>query len=71
MYVGVLLILAGWATTFRSPTLAFYAVAIAVVFHLRVLLGEEPWLARTHGEAWTRYRERVPRWLTSSRWSRR
>ena len=32
-------------------------------FHLRVLLHEEPFLARTHGEAWTAYRARVGRWL--------
>jgi hypothetical protein len=35
------------------------------MFHLRVVFGEEPWLARTHGAAWTEYRARVPRWLLS------
>jgi protein-S-isoprenylcysteine O-methyltransferase Ste14 len=32
-------------------------------FHLRVIYGEEPWLARTHGAVWDEYRARVPRWL--------
>lgn len=47
--------------------IAIYAVALAVAFHLRVLFGEEPWLARTQGVAWVRYYERVPRWLLPRR----
>jgi protein-S-isoprenylcysteine O-methyltransferase Ste14 len=31
--------------------------------HLRVVLGEEPWLARTHGATWDDYTKRVRRWL--------
>ena len=63
MYVGVLLILTGWATSFRTPTLAIYAVVVAILFHLRVLAHEEPWLARTFPGEWPAYRSRVPRWL--------
>jgi protein-S-isoprenylcysteine O-methyltransferase Ste14 len=63
MYVAVLLILCGWALGFRSRTLWTYAACVAVAFHLRVRLFEEPWLARTHGPAWLDYRARVPRWL--------
>ena len=63
MYVAVLLILVGWAWAFDSQTLWIYAACIAIAFHLRVILGEEPWLARTHGEQWTTYANRVPRWL--------
>jgi protein-S-isoprenylcysteine O-methyltransferase Ste14 len=62
MYVGVLLVVGGWALAFRSTSLAVYAITLVVAFHLRVVLGEEPWLARTHGEAWEHYRHRVPRW---------
>ena len=64
MYVGVLLILCGWAIGLWSWPLAIYAAGIAVVFHVRVLLHEEPFLARTHGDAWTAYRARVGRWLS-------
>lgn len=67
MYVGVLLMLAGWALLYQSSVLAWYAAAIAAAFHLRVVLGEEPWLARTHGEAWSAYKSRVPRWLWQPR----
>ena len=63
MYVGVLLILGGWAVGLESRPLAVYATGVAVAFHLRVLLHEEPFLTRTHGQAWTTYRARVGRWL--------
>jgi len=68
MYVAVLTILCGWALTFYSGGLWTYAACFAVVFHARVVLFEEPWLARTHGAAWDNYRARVPRWLV--RWPR-
>lgn len=63
MYVGVLLILIGWAVGFSSTTLWIYAGILAIAFHLRVVYAEEPWLERTHGDEWTRYRATVFRWL--------
>jgi len=63
MYVVVLSILCGWALAFSSLTLLIYAAAIANMFHLRVVFGEELWLARTHGAEFAAYKERVPRWL--------
>jgi protein-S-isoprenylcysteine O-methyltransferase Ste14 len=63
MYVGVLLILGGWAIGFRSWPLAIYAACVAMAVHLRVLLHEEPYLASAHPEAWAAYRARVPRWF--------
>ena len=63
MYVAVLLILSGWAIGWQSAGLAGYAAAVAVAFHLRVLLHEEPYLARTFGDAWERYQQQVPRWI--------
>ena len=62
MYVCVALILLGWASAFASPGLLMYALAVMAAFHLRVVLGEEPWLARTHGAAWAQYARRVRRW---------
>ena len=67
MYVGVLLVLFGWALGFRSMPLLIYGAAVAIALHLRVVYGEERWLARTHRDAWTRYRGRVPRWIFTSR----
>ena len=56
-------LLAGWAVAYGATALWGYAGLMAVAFHLRVVFGEEPWLARTHGAAWEDYRTRVPRWL--------
>jgi protein-S-isoprenylcysteine O-methyltransferase Ste14 len=63
MYVAVATILCGWALLYGSRTLWMYAGFVVIAFHLRVLYGEEPWLAKVHGAAWTEYRNRVPRWL--------
>ena len=63
MYIAVFLVLSGWAVGFRSWPLAAYAGIVLVVFHLRVVFQEEPWLARTHGLSWTRYQARVSRWF--------
>ncbi len=63
MYIAVLLLLGGWALGFRSRPLALYAVALMFAFHLRVVLYEEPWLARTHGTKWTLYKAGVHRWV--------
>jgi protein-S-isoprenylcysteine O-methyltransferase Ste14 len=63
MYVAVCLMLIGWALAFASSRLGVYCLFVVVAFQLRVVYGEEPWLARTHGEAWADYRARVPRWL--------
>ena len=63
MYLSVTLVLLGWAFWFGSVNLLVYAVLVTAAFHLRVVLGEEPWLARTHGELWQQYAARVPRWL--------
>ncbi len=63
MYLGVLVIVGGWALGFGSWPIAAYAAALATAFHLRVVLGEEPWLARTHGAEWSAYASAVPRWF--------
>ena len=63
MYIAVTIMLGGWALAFASSTIAIYAGFMIGAFHLRVVYGEEPWLARTHGAAWDEYRARVPRWL--------
>jgi hypothetical protein len=60
MYVAVLITLAGWAVLFGAARLWGYAAAVAAAFQLRVVYGEEPWLARRHAEDWAAYRARVP-----------
>ncbi len=63
MYVSVLLIVLGWASSFAVPGLYWYAIGVGISFHLRVVFGEEPWLAQTHGATWDDYTRRVRRWL--------
>jgi protein-S-isoprenylcysteine O-methyltransferase Ste14 len=63
MYVGVLLLLVGWSLLAGSPRLSGYTVILAIAFHLRVVLYEEPTLAKTFGEEWSHYAATVPRWL--------
>jgi protein-S-isoprenylcysteine O-methyltransferase Ste14 len=62
MYVSVLTLVAGIATWRGSPLTEGYAICLAIAFHLRVVLGEEPWLARTFGADWTAYAGEVRRW---------
>ena len=50
-------------TTRLQEMIDWYALVVAIAFHTRVVLGEEPWLARTHGATWDDYRQRVRRWL--------
>ena len=63
MYVGVTLILSGWGVLFWSLTLMVYSALVLLAFHIRIIVGEEPWLKRTFGADWESYRARVPRWL--------
>ena len=63
MYVAVLTIVLGWSVAFGSAWLALYLLALAVGFHLRVVLHEEPWLRRQFTNEWGAYSASVPRWL--------
>jgi pimeloyl-ACP methyl ester carboxylesterase len=67
MYIGVTLIVWAWAIAFGAWSLVLYALIVMVAFHVRVLVNEEPYLARTHGRRWDDYRARVPRWMFPSR----
>jgi protein-S-isoprenylcysteine O-methyltransferase Ste14 len=63
MYVAVGTILAGEALVLGSTTLVAYLLLVVLVFHLFVVLYEEPTLRRTFGVAYEEYCRRVPRWL--------
>ncbi len=63
MYVAVLTVVLGWTLVFGSVWLAFYLVALAIGFHLRVLFYEEPRLRQQFAAEWTSYSAAVPRWL--------
>ena len=63
MYLSVALIISGWAISFCSMSLFVYTILVVIIFHLHIVLGEEPWLARAHGTKWKLYSSRVPRWF--------
>lgn len=63
MYVGVVTTLIGEAVFFESKRLAIFAVAAWLIFHLFVVLYEEPHLAGAFGDEYWEYRKAVPRWI--------
>jgi protein-S-isoprenylcysteine O-methyltransferase Ste14 len=63
MYVGVECVLLGEAILFASSRLFVYAVLVGLVFHLVVLVYEEPTLRSKFGDAYEDYCRKVPRWL--------
>ena len=62
MYVGISILLTGWSLLAASPLLAGYTVILAIAFHLRVVLYEEPRLKKQFGKGWASYAAAVPRW---------
>ena len=63
MYVGLLGWVSGWSVIAGSPLLVGYTGLLAIAFHLRVILYEEPTLAQQFGCDWMQYRTAVNRWL--------
>ena len=52
------------------PAMVVYVLIVVTAFHLRVVFGEEPWLAATHGDQWLQYVQKVPRWFGRRRTDR-
>jgi protein-S-isoprenylcysteine O-methyltransferase Ste14 len=63
MYLFVCVILTGWGVAFGSRVLICYALAMAAIFHIRIICVEEAWLSRTFPEQWIVYRQSVPCWF--------
>lgn len=62
MYVAVVSIIWGQALIFGNRALVGYGAVVWLLFHLFVLVYEEPALRRAHGEAYARYAAEVGRW---------
>ena len=67
MYCGVLATILGQALVFHSGEVFLYGLAVAIAFHLFVLLYEEPRLLATYGESYEAFRRGVPRWIPRAR----
>jgi protein-S-isoprenylcysteine O-methyltransferase Ste14 len=63
MYIGVLTILIGEAILFQSWRLVVYAGCIVLMFHVWVLIFEEPYLRAKFGDGYVEYCAKTPRWL--------
>jgi protein-S-isoprenylcysteine O-methyltransferase Ste14 len=63
MYVGGALLLLGLALEQRSPAIALFVPAWWLLFHLAVVLYEEPSLRRRFGKDYEEYCRRTPRWV--------
>jgi protein-S-isoprenylcysteine O-methyltransferase Ste14 len=67
MYVGVVTAIFGQALWFHSRDVTIYAVVMAFVFHIAIVIYEEPRLTRIFGNEYGQYRQKVPRWLGKRR----
>ena len=63
MYIAVLSLTLGQGLLFGNTPLLEYAAALAIGFHLFVLLYEEPTLRRTYGPEYDEFCANVRRWL--------
>ena len=62
MYVGVAIIVLGWAVLTGNIWNYAYSAIVPLVFHLRVLLYEEKEMEHLFSQEWEAYRRAVPRW---------
>jgi protein-S-isoprenylcysteine O-methyltransferase Ste14 len=62
MYVGVLLVILGWAALLRAAALVIYALSVGAGFHVFIVLYEERYLQKEFGAEYEDYRSRVGRW---------
>jgi protein-S-isoprenylcysteine O-methyltransferase Ste14 len=63
IYLAALLIVAGEAWLFESPSLLLYAAGLAAAFHLFIVGYEEPRLRARFGKPYVAYCHAVSRWL--------
>ena len=63
MYVGVLMVIFGWAAMFGSTSLLLYALCVGTCFQLFIILYEERRLKVEFGEQYIEYCSKVGRWL--------
>ena len=62
MYVGVVMLVLGWAFLTGNLWNYIYSGLIPLIFHFRVVFYEEREMERLFGKEWDTYRSAVPRW---------
>lgn len=63
MYVGVLLVISGWALIYSRPAIFIYGLFVIICFQMIIVLYEEPRLHHIFGRDFKKYRAKVNRWL--------
>jgi protein-S-isoprenylcysteine O-methyltransferase Ste14 len=63
MYIGLGLLLAGLGLALSSDWTLLFLIAFALIIHFGVVRREERYLERKFGDAYRRYRARVPRYF--------
>jgi protein-S-isoprenylcysteine O-methyltransferase Ste14 len=63
MYIGGLILLIGFGLYERSISILLLTLPLFLLFHLFVLLYEEPALTRKFGSSYEEYRRAVRRWI--------
>jgi len=63
MYIGVLIIIFGWAIFFESFSVLIYATLIWLIFQVAIMIIEEPILRRQFGKPYQDYCKQVKRWI--------
>ena len=63
IYIGVVSVTLGQALLFGDGRLLWYGAVVWLVFHLFVVLSEEPILQQTFGMEYDTFRAHVPRWI--------
>jgi len=63
MYIAVVAVIFGQAILFGSVALLEYGAAVWFLFHLFVLIYEEPVLRSTFGAEYDEFCAKVPRWI--------
>ena len=66
-FLSLLAVLAGWALFYGSLSILAAALVAWVGMNFAVVLQEERELERRFGEAYLRYKARVPRWIGIAR----
>lgn len=63
MYIGILSIILGWATLYKSPAVLEYAILMWLIFTAVIIIIEEPILRRQFDKSYKDYCAQVRRWI--------
>lgn len=63
MYIGGFILLLGFGAWLRSPSILILSVILLFLFHLFVVLVEEPILKKKFGKSYIDFKKQVNRWV--------